>query len=162
MRRFGISRLVKLSDEPDLSSSLSPPTLGSASVTLPKGFIIFNIIILRPLCFDEFFSQKNYDNLSQIKSRGLATNNVQIIFVLVCFFFLRSSCFARSCDCVTDWLRTLDSFMEYSTCNYGVQILIRQRLSIRAIPAVFQAHLIQLNLLIKNCLVTFFFGFQSY
>ena len=82
------------------------------------------------------------------------------LFLFWFSFFLRSSCFARSCDCVTDWLRTLDSFMEYSTCNYGVQILIRQRLSIRAIPAVFQAHLIQLNLLIKNCLVTFFLAFN--
>ena len=57
---------------------------------------------------------------------------LRIMFRLFLFWFslfLRSSCFARSCDCVTDWLRTLDSFMEYSISNYGVQTLIRQRTS---------------------------------
>ena len=59
-------------------------------------------------------------------------HGVQCLDVYFCsgfLFFLRSSCFAWSCDCVTDWLRTLYSFMEYSTSTYGVQILIRQRTS---------------------------------
>ena len=119
---------MKLSDETHLSSESPPPTLGSASVTLPKGFIIFNIIILRPLCFDEFFHKiimTIYANLCH----GVLLRIMFRLFLFWFSLFLRSSCFARSCDCVTDWLRTLDSFMEYSTSNYGVQTLIRQRTS---------------------------------